>query len=476
MVCIFIVLIVIWQTWPLKIISFDKIPRVGETFDEYAFAWMGKSLLASGRPISWTTNIGAYRKDFSNGNLRGWKLESDNGKIPTVSTISLDYGNGTQYIDLVSPYLDHPPLAGVVYSLGIPQTVNSPLEVKPEHFRFPNRYLSVITAGLLFVSGCLIYSPFVGLIAAGLYSTGSSFLLISRLTMAENVLIPLFLSCLILSFLAVKLKKVYLFVLAGLVAGLCVLTKFSGIAAVVSVFIYMLTNGTNKKQLCLFSLSFMTVAATFLIYGLIQSPNLFWDVMASQAGRGGTWGVINLIQSVERVFFLSFPIDGWWTGGFVAMVYIMAKNGRHHLLTITPLIFMFVATLLGGDNNAWYFFPLGIFIVMTWGIVIKEVFFSPDLINTSLLFLFGFSSSFYWGYSRLHLQTNLSWPIRIVALMFVFSGLFMQKIWERYPLTKYVWYIVILLLLYRLYLWNFRGFQYILSQWSNLPFPLMLTK
>src|SRR3989344_4025422 len=64
-------------------------PRLGATFDEYAWTWLGMSLIHDGVPSSWS-NYAEYA-DF-----REYK----------------EYQNATFWI--VKPYLEHPPLFGLI--------------------------------------------------------------------------------------------------------------------------------------------------------------------------------------------------------------------------------------------------------------------------------------------------------------------------------------------------------------------------
>lgn len=471
--CLILVLYVSIKTFPLKVISYDKIPKVGQTFDEYSFAWTGKSFLTGGMPVSWTTNLGVYKNKYSSGNLKGFILSSGETPIPKplITTLTFDYGLGDRYIDLVQPYFDHPPLAGVVYSLGIPSDTKSLLDIKPADFRLMTRYLSLLTALLIFGVGTILYSPVVGTMAMIFYSTLPSTLLPARMTMAENVTTPLFLLTVLLVAIGNRYKKTFLFILAGIVAGLTMLAKFSGVSALI-VGLLLCWHWKIKRQHILIFLGLaIFVGLLYIGYGLYLSPGLFFNVIFSQAGRGG-WGAIVFFQAIERVFFTGMPLDGWWTGGFIVLMYLAALP-KHRPLSLMALGYTLVAVGLGGDNNTWYFFPLGVFFVLGYGVLIKEVYEKPSIINLSLLLLFPVLSSLYWGYYRLHLDSNLSWPIRILIGGFAASGLFMEKFIQKWPWVKVLWLILLVLLIHRLYLWNFRSMQYILLEWGKLPHPLM---
>lgn len=475
-------LFVVYKTFPLRLISYDKVPAPGITFDEYAFAWMGKGFLQTGMPVSWTTNLGEYRKNYYNGNISGWGLRVDGLepgwtnlsriKKPAIATFTYDYGIGDRYIDLVQPYFDHPPLAGIIYSAGIPQNLSTLTDVKPADFRRANAAIGAVTALLLFTLALLLYSPWTGFLAVLVYSTIPTTLLTSRLTLAENIIVPFFLTAMIFLLLGLRQKKLWLLVLSGLFAGACTLAKFSGVTALAASLMVMFISKANRRQFISFSLAFLASVMPYLIYTQLLAPQLFWQVIKNQSARGN-WGIINLIQVISRVNFSGFPIDGWWTGGLIAFFYLLTHK-KHILLTAMGLTFLLIATLLGGDNNGWYFFPLGIFVSLSWAILITDIFTSPDIKNLAVFFLFAVMSSLYWGYLRINSHTDLSWGIRFIAAVFIGSGLLLPEIIKKYPFVKYLWFIFMIFTIHRLYLWNIRGFQFILSQWGKLPFPLML--
>lgn len=481
-ICLALTGIVIYTTLSLKLISYDKIPAPGTTFDEYSFAWTGKSFLQSGLPISWTTNLGIYQQQRASVDIDRWGLKV-NGVTPTWSNaftmpkpanrvITFDYGLGDRQIALVQPYFDHPPLAGIIYALSIPKNVSTLTAVRPQDFRHGNVVLGVLTASLLFVLGWLLYSPSVGFLATLIYSTTPTTILSARLTMAENVIIPFFLASMILMQLGLRYKKLWLFGLSGLLAGACTMAKFSGISAAAAGLLILYLSHVNRKQVIIFSLAFLASIMPYLIYANLLSANLFWRVIINQSSRGN-WGFINLTQSISRLNFPGFPIDAWWAGGLVSLFYLM-NNKKHLHLSVMSLAYVLVATLLGGDYNAWYFFPLGVFACLAWGVLIAEIATLPSLINISIFFLFGVMSSLYWGYIRINSLTNFSWPIRIIAGLFIISGLVLPKLVAQNKALKYVWIIILIVLMHRLYLWNVRGFQEILVRWGHLPYPLML--
>lgn len=92
-----------------------------------------------------------------------------------------------------------------------------------------------------------IYNHLVGVIAFTIYSVIPSAVFSSRLALAENVLNPLFLLSLLVLFFANVKKYPVLWFIAGLIAGIAVLAKFSGIAAILAGLFILFWNVSRRE-------------------------------------------------------------------------------------------------------------------------------------------------------------------------------------------------------------------------------------
>lgn len=474
----------VFNSWELKTISYDKIPKVGLTFDEYAFAWMGKSFLQSGLPMSWTTNLDLYKQSCKTAasGFSGFGLVIDGVKPdwknitsirkPAVLVTEIDYGLGMRHVGIVQPYLDHPPLAGVIYSLGI-GNFNQPEKVTAENFRYVNRYVSLTSAILIFVLGWQLFNPWIGLIAAGLYSTTPATIFASRLTLAENVLVPIMLLTLILVNKATGSKSVRWWILAGLMGGIGMWIKFSAISILLAGMYLGWEKKTEFKRWGILGLVGLFIFGLYLGYGTFIGGNLFWKVLLAQSERAG-WGIINLYQGLGRLFFNGFPIDGWWIGGFGVTLYMSVKQHKNlRPVTVMTMCYILTAILFGGDNNAWYLFPLGVLWCLAYAALVYDLYTDPGIMNSSLLYVFGLLASAYWGFFKLRPELDVSWVTRAMAVGFIGAAVIAGRWGKTQGWIKWFWRVGLSLGLYRMYIWNFRGIQYILENWEKLPYPLM---
>lgn len=474
-ICIFASAYVLFKTFPLKTISYDKIPKVGETFDEFAYAWVGTGILHGGLPVGWTTNLPAYKRSYDAGSPKGFSLDGGHANAkPVIASITFDYGLGKRNIDLVQPFVDAPPLAGVVYALGVSKNKSSLLAITAEDFRYINRYLTLGTTIILFVLAGIIYGPVAALLAVVFYSTVPTAVFISRLSMAENVLLPLLLLTTLGVVAGKKYKNPVFIFLAGVSAGLCLLTKFSGIAGAVTGLALLFSLKTSKKELTWFVLPVLICGGGFLAFGLLTYPQLFFSVIFAQAGRASS-SILNVFHALSRIYFLDFPLDGWWTGGLIVLMYL-AHNPKHRSLVIATLSYLAVVVILGGDFYAWYFFPLCAFYLLGYCALFIEIWETPNILNLLLAFIFPVLSSFYWGFTRFHQSLNVSFILRGGLVFVVLAGFFMPRLLKTRPLIKILWIGLLLLILHRLYLWNFRSDQYLLANWGQLRFPLVWNK
>lgn len=473
----FLAATILVKTFPLKTLAYDSIPKVGETFDEYAFAWAGSGLLHGGKPVGWSTNLGAYKTNSVTGKINKFNLISEFGPSKNraiVDSITFDYGLGDRNIDLVQPYFDHPPLAGIVYALGVPKSANSLLQISASQFRFPNRFVSLVTALLVFLLAYELYGSLIGIISLALYSTIPSIVLSGRLSLAENVLAPLIILNIYLILLAHKHKKLWLWPVAGLVAGLTMLTKFSGVSAFISGISMLMYFKASKKEFLRYIIPATLIGAFYPIFGLLTSPSVFMQVMLNQAARANT-SILDFFHQLSRIYFLDFPLDGWWLGGLMVLLYI-AKEIKNLPLIVTAFSYILVAILLGGDFNAWYFFPLGVFYVLAYGSLFAEILDKPSVLNLILFTLFPLLSSLYWGFARYHQHLNISLPLRLTLLASVVWGYFGAKIIKKHPSAKNIWRVTFVLLIGIVCIWNFYSTRYLLSNWGKLRFPQVWNK
>lgn len=481
---------ILLQVWPVQIMSYDKIPKVGETFDEYAFAWAGASMWNHGVPVAWTTNLGVYKSVASeNSSMKGSELDGlqlthagtrinlknpDSGSLPIISVQTVDYGLGDRYVALVEPYFDHPPLTGLIYGATISQDNESLIGIEAEEYRYANRFIYLACGILVAVLAYQISGAWAGVFAGGVYLTMPSVMLSQRLTLAENIL-ALWLVAILLAMFGAKNSKHWGWLLsAGIVSGLAILTKMSGVAVLIGAVWLLYRWSFPWRQWLWVVVPAVFLGGMFVIYGTWLSSDLFWEVMVSQAGRGN-WGIINVYQSMGRLFFLGFPMDGWWVGGLVVLMYGGWRSKSMRRIVEVGLIYLSLMLMLGGGNYAWYFFPLGAMWAIGYGYLMKEILFNPKVVGILLFIIFGLMSSFYWGEMQLNPGTDYSWIIRGLFVILTGGWVVYEWVVKRWPSLpwRYGWIAVWCLIYYRTMVWSLRGMTFILANWEQLPMPLM---
>jgi len=244
--------------------------------DEFDYAWQGLSLRQYGLPVGWTILDHIYKESKYQSRLASvdkFGVISDGKRIdlrefqkdrrPLIAVKEIDYTKGLEHMLFVAPFFDHPPLAGLIYSLGVGSEIKEFAEVKPAEFRRPALILAIVTAVLLFIFICLITSnPWIAALAIIIYSTVPTYLLATRTAFAENVEPPFILTHLIVLFLAVRLHTKQLnkwlilsaLTLSGLIGGLAFLVKEPAIGFLIGSVVLLLINKLPKRYILVFLL------------------------------------------------------------------------------------------------------------------------------------------------------------------------------------------------------------------------------
>ncbi len=170
-------------------------PRLGATFDEYAWTWLGISLIQNHLPTSWSPHL--------------------------VYSNAKDITYQKTHFRLVTPYLEHPPLFGlVVGSYALLSGVRDMYHLDLQHIRGLALALGIFSIIMVYFFTTEIYGLSIGLVAAFLYSVTPTVVIGSRLVQNENFFIPFFLLSLFLIAKFVKTKNKILFYTSALICDL----------------------------------------------------------------------------------------------------------------------------------------------------------------------------------------------------------------------------------------------------------------
>lgn len=471
----------------LRMPGYGVTPEPYIILDEHTNVWHGLSLRKTGIPTAWSI-LTVYKVDSmkmgAGGPLNGFNLSVD-GKMPTLKNYSsfpkpviglaeFDFGRGTNNTPLVQPYLDHPPFGAIVLSLFVSNDVKTLASVNNADLRRSAIVLAVITQILIFILAFLVTrKPLVGLIASMVYASVPSYVLMSRYALLENVISPLVLVGIIFLILArsrLESKKIdklltKVILLAGIVGGLAALTKLTGWIFILANIILLYLWKFKFKQILTYAIPAFFIGILYFAWGFYLSPKLFTDLLLLQSGRDFI-GSINLLVTFFRVSLFNFPLDGWWVGGFIALLMIPRKK-EYLPIIVSVVATLFSALAVSGANYPWYFIPLIPFMIIAIAVFLYELAVEPTF--TSILFTFFtfVSSSFYWGYGVFQ-KTQPFILYRLMFLLFVAMGAFwaLTKKSDKY---KKIWYIGIIALLIILAILNRRSMFFILENWGKLP-------
>lgn len=360
---IILVLILILGLW----LRFDKLyvwPRLGATFDEYAWTWLGINLIQNHTPISWSPHPQYTNRQH------------------------LTY-QGAQFW-LVKPYLEHPPFFGVVVgSYAIANGANSMFDVDLFKIRGLALILGVLSIFILYVFAAQVYDYKIGLLASGIYAAVPTIAVGSRLVQNENFFIPLFLLSLYLISKYLRTKNVLLRNLAAVICGLLTLAKVPWIAAalgIVLIFMYL----RKYKDAFKFLTIVIPIFLLFFIYGAFFDWNLFISLWKLQLQRYDI--VFNSIFALFTSPYLAdrFMIDGWIYFGWFAIFLLSIKDFKKNFMILLPFLAylsIYIFAIPNEPSHGWYRYPFYPFLLISIALFLKE-YFAKNYLLTFLFLIF----------------------------------------------------------------------------------------
>lgn len=345
-----------------------EAPRLGATFDEFAWSWLGISLINSKIPTSWSPHP-----------------QYKNTKIIL---------NHNAYFRLVTPYLEHPPFFGLVAGgFSKLQGLNNPLKIELYKIRPLSLILGVASIVLIFVYANLLYGKFIGLLSSFIYAIVPTIAIGSRLLQNENFFIPVWIAGLICVCLSIKKNKRILVLIPFFLSIILVLSKIPFMAGGISFIAIYMVNKKYKEALFIFGGVLLGFLIYFL-YGIYFDKELFFNLLRLQTQRYDL--TFNSIFAVFEKPYLAdrFYTDGWIIWGYISLFILMIKNFRKNLyLTIPFLVYfgIFMAGIPDEPGHGWYRYPFYPFIVISIAIFIKD-YFAKNYILTFFFLVFVVSS------------------------------------------------------------------------------------
>jgi len=325
-------------------------PREGATFDEYAWTFLGMSILDTGTPTSWSPHQ-AYKN-----------------KIQYINP------HGTSFF-LATPYLEHSPFFGlIVGGFARLQGIRAFDDVTIERIRPLALILGVISIGAVFFFASCFYGSTIGLLSAGIYSIFPSAAVGSRIVQNENFFIPFFLISLGLAKLYVERKnKGFLSVLC-ILSFLLPLSKIPWIASPFACSLYLLSKKKWKESVGVVFSAALSISV-FIIYGMALGKDVFLALWKLQLARYDlSFGsFIKIFQDplvTDRLF-----LDGWVYIGWIVFFVVTATSYKKHIGLIAGflsylLIFLFAIPSEAG--HGWYRYPFYPFLAVSFAVLLKD--------------------------------------------------------------------------------------------------------
>lgn len=370
------VLAILYAGWIARYSHYAQWPREGATFDEYAWPWIGISLFTEGRPMSWSPH-----QQYNQGEIVVYRKNA---------------------FRVVTPYLEHPPLFGIVSGGYAVLTGASGMYdeqyVNPANLRKLSLFFGMVSIVLLYFFVQSLYGTVTARIAAALYAVTPSIAVGSRLLQNENFMIPIWVLTLLLlkNYLDSK-KKISLFFVAFL-SGIMVLAKIPWIVIGVSACGILVYHRKVKEAalIVLFQIIFLLL---FFLWGYYWDWDTFiglWGLQLSRynIGLNGILALFTLPHLTDRFF-----VDGWIYFGFFSIA-LLFKQAKKHVFIIIPFLvylLLYFWAIPGEAAQGWYKYPLYPFLTIASGIVIVDLFANPSLISLWYQLLVG-SSAFRYGW------------------------------------------------------------------------------
>lgn len=360
-----IVLLILILSLGLRLFRFDQFPVAGSTQDEYAWTWLGNSLLSGQPPTSWS-----------------WFPHYEHSYAVTLNRAEFR---------IVWPVFDNPPLFSLIPGLMTKiANVNGIQLISIRLIRLPMILLGTINVGLLYLATKLWFDKKTAFLSAFLYGILPIFVFGSRLVISENLLTTwVLLSMIVLQIFLQTKKRKWLYVL-GIVAGLGVLTKMSGLLIVVAVG-GILWAKKMKKEVGILFIPFLLTVSLWLVYAAIYGWQTFWATQLAQSMLQVSW--VSIVNLFMRLHLTEEPyLSGWFLLGQI-LLFIFPFIPLGDKKKFSPLPYYVLAWLgfylLTTDQTVfrgWYRYPMFPLMAIVLAQLIQMAY-QSTLVLVPLLFL-----------------------------------------------------------------------------------------
>lgn len=427
--------------------NYATVPHPGETTDEYGFAWAGLSLIENGVPTSWT---GVDAVTRAGGSAAVPYREIGYQRINVDSIFDLQPARPD--FSIVTPWFDKPPgfallIGAYSYLKGARQFIQTGVGI----IRRPMFTIGMITTVLIFILASRFYNKWVGLLSALFYSVVPTTVISSRLAMAENGYIPLFLGAIILIDIYLKRRRSLYLLSAAALAALAIFFKMSGISVLLSLLLILLLYHPKKgKKEALIKTFLVGISGlvAFFIYGFLINWKVFLDVFVAQSNLFYGAGADIIFSVLTRNSIAKFFTDGWillaWVSTFLIIFNGWRKERGTTILGISLFSYLVIFLIFGSEAYGWYRFPFFPFIIIFLARLTERLFVKPNLILIFTLFLIPLGVSMHKLLGIEGFQSFV-YPLRILIALVL--GVFALDFWisKRLVLPKRIFFVLLLI-------------------------------
>ncbi len=383
---------------------FSVWPREGATFDEFAWTFQGLSILNTGIPVSWSPH--------------------------TAYTNATEYFNpqGTHF-RLVKPYLEHPPLFGLVAgTFAKLRGVNTFDQVTIQRIRPLGLLMGVTSITAVFLLANAVYGNIVGLIAAGVYAVIPTVVVGSRLVQNENFFIPLFLFALYFAYRYIersaKNKKLITadLIVSSVLSGILILAKMPWVTATIAVVGMFLIARKWKAAGIVFGTTTVFLIG-WLIYGYTMDAAVFPNLWKLQLARYDMAFDSLFIMFRDPITADRLLVDGWIYFGWAAIVWLCTKDLKKNLPIIIGFLAylaVFVFAIPSEPMHGWYRYPFYPFLAIAIAVFFKE-YWNRNYVVTAISYVVIGLSMFAGSWGRVF---GFSYPVfRTYLALIAFNAL-----------------------------------------------------
>ncbi|MBI4066597.1 glycosyltransferase family 39 protein [Candidatus Gottesmanbacteria bacterium] len=396
-------------TVALRLHNYAVYPQRGATSDEYAFAFQGISLITHGIPTAWSA-------------------------IPLYKDVRHLIVDGL-YFPVVRPYLDHPPLFGLLIGLWAILARQTTFEVvRLATIRVIPIVLSLISSVFLYSLAKSVYGERVARWSLAIYATTTLFVVNSRIVVAESLVTPLWLAAVWMITRKQKKADRSPFIILGLLAAAAILTKVLGVVVWLSVVVILVYRRVPIRRIVFATGTAFVGVLVLYLYGRAYDEKLFWAIQSYQGmsrilGPKTIWTILGTPSIVNTIYY-----DGWYFWGLFA-VGVASLDIRKNITVVVPA-FLYVLLLMVSVNetdiHGWYFIPLFPFFALAggwlliesienarWTLLVWAVLVGASLIHALYALPFGLTPSVY------------RWLMGIMLTLVVVSLLTQSTVWRR---------------------------------------------